>query len=95
MVASATVVALDAAAQRFHQIDHLAAVLSRLRPLDLLAGSLALDQPAQCQLVLVPEGLRVEMARLGVEDMLGERKLSLLTRRLGACLKYGFSSRTS
>ena len=40
---------MNAAAQRFHQIDHLAAILGQPRLLDLPAGCLALNQLAQRQ----------------------------------------------
>src|SRR5262249_8407807 len=61
----------DAAAERVHEIDHLGGG-ALLRALDLLPGLLLLQQVDQGVLVTVGEFFRIEMARLGADDVRGE-----------------------
>ncbi len=55
-----------------HQADNIVRPFLGLRNLDRLAGGLALDQGLQRIFVFVLEFRRVEMRRLGIEDMAGE-----------------------
>src|SRR5262245_23323441 len=64
--------ALDALAQRVHQVDDVARFRPFLRHLDRLALRFAAHQRLQGVLVLVLELRRVEVCGLGVEDVLGE-----------------------
>src|SRR6478609_7697741 len=63
--------ALHAAAQRIHEIDHLR-WLAFLGVLDLRSGLLALQQFLQRVLVLIAELGRIEVAGLGLDDVGGE-----------------------
>jgi hypothetical protein len=61
--------AFHALAQGLHQIDDIRAILFFFRRLDCLASGLAFDELAQCQLILVLELSRIEVASFGVKDM--------------------------
>src|SRR5262249_14163633 len=67
--------------ERRHEVDGLVVVLGRLRWLDRLALALLLDQGAQRVLVAVIELAGVDLARLLLDDLLGD--LQHLRIRLG------------
>src|SRR5262249_41150093 len=58
--------------QRRHQVDHLGVVVGRLHRLHLPALALLLDERADRVLVAVVEFAGVEVARLLVDDLLGD-----------------------
>src|ERR1041385_6295121 len=59
-------------AQRIHQIDDVVGLGGRFCGLGLLSRPLALDQLAQRDLILVLELARIEMRRLGIENVPGD-----------------------
>src|SRR6478672_4031813 len=63
---------LEAAAQRFHQIDDLLVLFLRRGGLDRLALLLALDQGAQRIFVAVLEAAGIELGLLLGDDLLGD-----------------------
>src|ERR1043166_9017655 len=85
--AAARLRAPEALAQRVHQVDHVVGLLGRRGGLDLLAGGLALHELAQRDLVFILELARVEMRRLGVEDMPGQCEHVLRYSRRGDVLE--------
>src|SRR5262249_8994683 len=64
----------DAAAQCLHEIDHPVRRGKGLPALWNGAGLLGLQMRQQCLLVAVPEGRRIKLAGLAVENMLGQRE---------------------
>src|SRR5262245_5774709 len=69
---AALVFALDAPAQRIHQIDDIARLLFSLGSLDFFAARFSGDELPQGGFIPVFELARVEMPRLGIEDVLSE-----------------------